>query len=207
MAITRVSQSTVKQGLDKSQTFTAGIPPILGKFYHMGTVEVGAGGASSIEFTNIPAIYKHLQVRMIGRDNRSAYFNSNVLQFNGDTTATNWANHYLYGEGNTPSGGGGANAAFNRFHNHCASSLTNNFSAAILDILDYSNTSKYTTVRCIIGRDNNGNGSPSADNQGFIMLSSGLWKNTSAVTSIKIAPENSASFVQYSQAALYGVRA
>lgn len=176
-----------------------------GDFESIATITVGAGGASSIEFVDIPQTFAHLQIRMIGRDNRAAYFNNNVLQFNGDTTAANWANHFLYGEGNSASAFGSGDAAFNRFHNHSASALANSFSAIIMDILDYSSTSKNTTVRVLQGRDNNGTGS-GGDNQGFVMLSSGLWKNTSAVSSIKIAPQNSASFVQHSTAALYGVR-
>ena len=176
-------------------------------FESIATVTVGSGGAANIEFTSIPGTYQHLQVRMIGRDDRASnYFNNNVLQFNGDTTAANWANHFLYGEGTVTSAGGGGDAAFNRFHNNSASALASNFSAAIIDVLDYASTTKNKTVRVIIGRDNNNTGT-SNDDKGFIMLSSGLWKSTSAITSIKIAPQNSASFVQYSQAALYGIKA
>jgi hypothetical protein len=40
---------------------------------------------------------------------------------------------------------------------------------------------------------------------GFIGLISGLWMNTSAITSINIFP-NSGDFNQYTQFALYGVK-
>lgn len=197
MAISRVSQSTVKQGLDKSQTFTAGIPPILGKFYHMGTVEVGAGGASSIEFTGIPAIYKHLQVRAIlradgtGSPGVSIRFNSN--------SSSNYAYHTLSGDGSSPSAGAATSAAFGAVGVMPTTTHASGiFAAHVIDILNYSSTSKNTTTRSAAGQDFNGSG--------LFRLSSTLWANTSAVSGMSLFDSSGRNFAQYSTAALYGVK-
>lgn len=199
MAISRVSQSTVKQGLDKSQTFKAGIPPILGKFYHMGTVEVGAGGASSIEFTGIPSIYKHLQIRLIGR--QTSTFASGApyttVRLNGDT-GSNYNYHALWANGaSTNSDTSGTSTVIYPFRIASATQSANVFGAGVADILDYANTSKNTVVRGFTGYDNNGSGA--------IYNNSNLWMNTAAVTSITITP-GQGNFAQYSMAALYGVK-
>jgi hypothetical protein len=79
-----------------------------------------------------------------------------------------------------------------------ASTSANIFTVAVIDILDYSNTNKYTTIRTLQGYDSNGSGN--------IRFNSGLWMNTAGVTDIKIFPDGAASFVQYSHFALYGIK-
>lgn len=199
MAVTRIGQSTIKQGLKKNETFTAGIPPILGKFYHMGTVEVGAGGASSIEFTNIPAIYKHLQVRYIVRTAWSGQVEDTInVRFNSDS-GSNYAWHALVGTGSAVSAGAGVSQTRARSTRGSAASETASvFGAGVLQILDYADTSKNTTVFTFGGVDGNGNGQA--------VNNSGLWMNTSAVTTLTLISDSGNNFVEFSTAALYGVK-
>jgi hypothetical protein len=69
----------------------------------------------------------------------------------------------------------------------------------IFDILDYTNTNKYKTVRMLGGVDFNGSGE--------VDFMSGLWLNTSAITRIDFLPSyQSTQFQQYSSFALYGIR-
>lgn len=194
MAVTRIGQSTIKQGLKKNETFTAGIPPILGKFYHMGTVEVGAGGASSIEFTGIPAIYKHLQIRLLGKAAGGTTWYNCDIRFNSDA-GSNYSYHALQGDGASPSTQGYTNtpsiytpmvAAGNKVYP----------GAGIIDILEYSNTSKYKTIKSLTGTEQNGSGR--------IILASGSWRSLSAISSISILQNN--IFTEYSVASLYGVK-
>ena len=194
MAVTRVSQSTVKQGLDKNKNFVAGIPPILGRYYLMGSVTVGSGGASSIEFTDIPPIYKHLKVRMLLRSDTAAVQSTSKIEINGDTGA-NYKGHELRGDGSTASA---TSTSGIRVHvTPAASAAANIFGACIIDIPDYANTSKNTTVRVLGSHDRNG--------AGQVNLYSGLWVNTSAVTSLKFTDEGAGNFVQYSTASIYGI--
>jgi hypothetical protein len=171
-----------------------------GSYESIATVVVGAGGTTSIEFANIPQTYSHLQVRGIIKNTgggTDSWSTSLGLFANSDTTSANYARHYVYGDiYNTPVGGGAANSnplvAFVP-----GVSLTNLFAPTITDILDYANTNKYTTMRSLFGVDNNGN-------PGFVAISSGLWKNTAAVTNIKLQAGGN-TFAQYSHFALYGV--
>jgi hypothetical protein len=81
-----------------------------------------------------------------------------------------------------------------------AQSTANVFGAAVLDILDYADTSKNTTFRHLGGFDNNGNGE--------IWITSGLWANTAAVSSIQIGPDGQNNDLSvYTTLALYGIKA
>jgi len=71
------------------------------------------------------------------------------------------------------------------------------FGVTVTDILDYKDTNKYTTIRVLTGYDTNG--------AGDVLLYSGNWRSTSAVTSIVLFPA-SGNFNQYSQFALYGIK-
>ena len=198
MAISRVSQSTVKEGLEKSTSFFAGIPPILGRFESIQTITVGSGGAASIELTSIPSTYQHLQIRLIGRTNRTQARESMDFRLNG-VTSSSYAYHFIYGDGSSVSAGAGASQTLiDSFDFAGATATASIFGAAIIDILDYAVTSKNKTVRVFGGADRNG--------AGLVALSSGLLTSTDAVTSVTIFPANGNNFVQYSTAALYGIR-
>jgi hypothetical protein len=174
------------------------IAPDLGVMFPIGMVSVGSAGASTVSFSSIPSTYKHLQVRALIRGTASASAISANMQFNSDT-GSNYSYHELYGSG---AGGGQASAGANqtRFFLHgnapAATALASSFGVAVMDILDYTNTSKYKTARCLNGMDVNGSG-------GYILVDSGSWQNTNAISSIQITP-NSGNFAQYSQFALYG---
>jgi hypothetical protein len=151
---------------------------------------------SSIAFSGIPQNYTHLQVRGIAR----ASLNSARIryQFNGDTGA-NYSDHYIYSNGaGTPSASAGANIS--RLSGGYSDSTANLFSVTIIDILDYSSTSKYKTVKAISGTEQN-------DSNGELILWSGSWRSTSAITSILMNFDNSANITQYSHFALYGIKA
>lgn len=164
----------------------------------IATVSVGSGGSSSVEFTSIPSTYTHLQVR--GFHKNSAGAGSEyvaVAQFNGDTAA-NYSYHYLRGNGSSASSGASLTDAYvlAGYQNSSATSQMG-FGGFVLDILDYTNTNKYKTVRSIAGADVNGSG--------IIDFYSGTWRSTSAITSIKFY-YTASNFVQYSRFALYGIR-
>jgi hypothetical protein len=78
-----------------------------------------------------------------------------------------------------------------------ANAGTNTFGSIVIDILDYQNTNKFKTARGLGGSDNNGNGE--------IYLTSGLWRDTSAITSVSLFPGVGTTFNQYSSFALYGI--
>jgi hypothetical protein len=168
-------------------------------FESIATVTVGAGGTSSINFTSIPQTYTHLQIRGIFRDNQVSGINNASLRINGDT-ASNYAVHDMYGNGsNALASNGTARTSINSAPwMTSAGSFSGNFAASIIDILDYTSTSKTKVVRVLQGGENNFSG--------IVLVTSGLWNSTSAVTSLTILSGTN-TIQQYSTAALYGIRA
>jgi hypothetical protein len=168
-------------------------------FDSIATVTVGAGGASTISFTSIPGTYKHLQVRLTGRDNRAVFRDFFGMNFNSDS-GNNYAMHSLSGDGASASAS--ATTSFSEIQFLAVSASTANnasgFGVCVMDILDYQNTNKYKTVRGLGGYDDNG--------QGVISFQSALWQNTNAITQIDITPGSGTSFSQYSSFALYGIK-
>jgi hypothetical protein len=162
-----------------------------GAYDSIATVTVGAGGATDIEFTSIPATYTHLQIRGIGRTTSDDDFR---IQINGDTGA-NYSRHLFYGTGSSV----GTGVVNNDTKGNIGSlpSASSTFCGYVVDILDYANTSKYKTVRSLGGFDANGSGT--------IDFFSSLWMNTNAITSIKIYGQ-SYNFTNYSSFALYGIK-
>lgn len=162
-------------------------------FESIATVSVGSGGASSIDFTSIPGTYKHLQLRYIARNATAAYFVR--LQFNSNTTASNYSYHILNGTGAAVTVGAGANEGYNYAPRQ--STATSTFGVGVVDILDYADTNKNTTIRGLGGYDNNGSGD--------IDFLSGAFYQTAAITSIQISVAGG-SYQQYSHFALYGIK-
>lgn len=174
-------------------------------FVSIATATVGAGGSSYVEFTSIPSVYKHLQIRMFSR-----YTGTNnsgeplYLQFNGDTAA-NYSIHRLLGYTNQSSTGTSSAALTSQTYVQAGyttggSTTANIFSAHVSDILEYTNTNTYKTIRTLGGYDiNTDTGYSSAG------IYSGNWRSTAAITSIKIFADTN-SLAQYSSFALYGIQ-
>ena len=169
-------------------------------YQSIATISV-TSSTSSVEFTSIPSGFKHLQIRVLSNTNRTTYGTDSVkLNLNSDT-GSNYSMHWLRGNGATATGQGYATQT--EIYLESISSTTvasNTFGVAVIDILDYTNTNKYKTVDCLSGVDINGT---IATYGGFVYLTSGNWRNTNAVTSIKFTPDN--NFQNYSSFALYGV--
>jgi hypothetical protein len=175
-----------------------------GAMFPIGMVQVGSAGVASIDFTSIPSTYKHLQIRYIGFTNRATYglddFN---MRFNSDTGG-NYSSHRLYGNGATASADAvGVSSSSMVGISYTGTTVSNYPGTAVIDILDYASTSKHKTVRSLSGIDVNGTvgGVP-----GYIFLTSGNWRSTSAVTSISLYSSTSSTITQYSQFALYGIK-
>lgn len=165
---------------------------ILSDFESIATTTVGAGGQATITFSSIPSTYKHLQIRAMAQ---STTGNQIDMTFNGDT-ANNYAGHQLEGTGSAASSSSGTTRA-NMFSIVYMPGTSSSPAAAIVDVLDYASTNKNKVVRSLRGWDNNSSGN--------IALVSGLWMNTSAVTSITLTARTG-TIDQYSTLALYGVK-
>lgn len=153
---------------------------------------------ASVTFSSIPQTFTHLQLRTIGRTNRSGTDGADLfLKLN--SSGTGFYHHILRG-----TGGGGADSyagtdyVLGGWGMAFTGSLAgaNMFGVSVCDILDYANTNKNKTVRSLSGADLNGAGN--------IALTSSLWNNTAAITSIEVL--SNANLQQYSHIALYGIK-
>lgn len=173
-----------------------------GDFESIATVSLSSA-ASDITFSSIPATYSHLQIRAIFRNTEYSGGGDEqflLLQFNSDT-GPNYSYHFVFGNGGSALSGGDATANFMLFGYPIPMSndLANVFGAGVIDILDYKNTNKNKTVRVLTGVDCNGATTKN------ILLGGGLWRNTSAITSIRVFPLAD-QFATYSHFALYGIK-
>jgi len=169
-------------------------------FESIATVSVGGGGAANVEFTSIPGTYKHLQIRGISRSTKTPNADDDgiLLTFNSDT-GSNYAAHRLKGNGSSASSDGQVSGTYINIGIGARDGATSGiYGTIVTDILNYTDTNKYTTVRSLSGCEFN-------NTNGAVLLNSGLWMNTAAITSIKLSPEQN-NFKQYSHFALYGIK-
>jgi hypothetical protein len=181
--------------------FSAGTPPVTNSYESIATVSVGIGGASSISFSSIASTYKHLQLRGVLRGSRVSGNDIIGIQFNGDTTSANYVSHRLIGDGSSAAASYTASGTYSSSWTAdmpATTATSSVFNGVVIDVLDYATANKNRVGRTLSGYDLNGSGS--------IWLSSQLWLNTSAVTSITLVPVFGTGFAQYSQIGLYGIK-
>ena len=160
----------------------------------IATVTVGSGGASTIDFTNIPQTYTDLVVKYSGRLAANVDPTTKII-FNSNTA--NYSNRVLYGNGS-------AAFSFNNTPGYAYGGIVNNsantsstFNNAEIYIPNYT-SSNNKSISLDTVQETNGT-------EAYAMLSASLWSDSSAITSITIDPINS-DFVQYSTATLYGIK-
>lgn len=173
-----------------------GLPPTPPNSYEsIATISVGSGGSTYLTFTSIPSTYKHLQLRMITSSANGD--TDGYIEYNQDYSSGNYYYHRLFGNGSANSGGSGASSYI---FNGWGTGMSNLFVGHVVDILDYSNTSKYKVTKNLTGFSNNDGGAGN-----WVALHSTVWKNTNAINEIRVRM-NSNPFNQYTHAALYGIK-
>jgi len=195
MGVVKLSTAGI---LDYSKTpnFLSGNAPVsFGAFDLLETTTL-TSSASSVTFSGLDSFsdYKHLQIRYVIRSDWGTTSSQNNITFNSDT-GSNYAYHLLIGSGSSVSSLGYTSRSF--IYGGIgtgANSATGAFGTGVIDILDFSAT-KNTTVRTLNG----------ANDINRIGLDSGLWINTSAVTSATVT-SNQGSYITGSRFSLYGVK-
>ncbi len=188
--------TSMKRSLQSSKTWyrsmLAGNPKMEYGAYELISTAYGTGSSGTITFSSIPSTYKHLQIRLTNKNTNNAY-DVLYLRFNGDS-ATNYSYHTLYGSGTSVASSSGSSTTFARLTG--GNGTVDGYTASVVDVLDYGNTSKNTTVRVLDGYSG---ASPR------IFIQSGAWRNTAAVTSISITDSDS-NFTTASRFSLYGIK-
>ncbi len=157
---------------------------------------VGAGGASSIDFTSIPQTYTDLVLKLSLRNALSDVWDNADISFNGSTTT--YTNLQLRGNGSTTtSAKSTTQPAVNYWHVVSNNATASTFGNAEIYIPNYTGSvNKSVSIDSVTEN----NATSAADT-----LTAGLWGNTAAITSIKLQG-NGSNFVQYSTAYLYGIK-
>ena len=192
--------------------FSSLVAPVSTTAYESIATYVVSSPQGVITLGSIPQTYKHLQVRITGRTSRSDYTIEDInLQMNGDT-GSNYTWHRMYSNPSVPTGGTATTAASTSatYINSVgimatAASSTYMVGGAIIDILDYTNTNKYKTVKSITGTDLNQEQN-STGVSGFTELMGGNWMNTAAITSLSFSPTTGTNIIAPTHIALYGIK-
>jgi len=170
-----------------------------------GFAEIGAyelistafltSSSGAIAFTFIPATYKHLQIRYTAK-NSSTTTQMNITM-NGITSGV-YIRHSLLGNGSAVSSTASSTSqtAIQLVDSMARSTTASAVAAGVIDILDYSSTSKNTTIRALYGM---------SDTLTRVYLSSGLYNQTTAVSSLTLTA-SSGSFTSLSRFSLYGIK-
>ena len=149
--------------------------------------------ATSVTFSGLGAYsdYKHLQIRLLARNNLATNYGSMKATFNNDSSSSySW--HRTRGTGSAVNSQAGINKAFMFASIQGAPSAANTFAPMVCDILDFSNSSKNTTVRILNGHTNE------------VTLFSGAYFKTDAITTINFSPDTGNNFVSGCRFSLYG---
>jgi hypothetical protein len=171
-----------------------------GSFESIATA-TGTGSSGVITFNSIPSTYKHLQIRLMSRSTSTAATARRriALTFNSDT-GNNYADHTIQGQNGSVYADAAANFSQIRVESSSFSETTagNIMGVGLIDIHDYASTTKNKTVRFVSACETN-------TSVGAINLSSGLWINTNAITSITLTL-GTPNFTTTSVFSLYGIK-
>jgi hypothetical protein len=163
----------------------------------IATVTVGAGGASSIDFSSIPATYTDLKLVLSTRDSKtSATWSDMRMRFNSDSSSS-YPMLLLYGDGTAPASANQTDTGIIWVWANSNNSTASTFSNAEVYIPNYTSSSnKSVSINATV--ENNATVALNA-------FTAARWTNSSAITSISITP-GTANFLQHSSATLYGIK-
>jgi len=159
----------------------------------IATTTLGSA-ASTITFSSIAGTYTDLRVVLVS-STATAGNTVNYLRFNSDT-GTNYSSTWLTGDGATAGSSRETSATFIRGGEN-ANNTDAGLSFITYDVFSYAG-STYKTALVANSRDNNGSGST------YRIV--GLWRSTSAITSITIAA-SAGNYKAGTTATLYGIKA
>lgn len=159
----------------------------------IATVTVGAGGASSIAFSNIPQTYTDLLIFLSGRSTRTGTAQEVVdILFNG--SYSNLSGIRLAGTGSSFFSGTGTYPGVAATD----SATANTFGNCSFYIPNY--TSSNNKSHSVDGVSENN------ATEAVAQLAAGLWSSSSAITSLSLRPQSLNNWTQYSTATLYGIK-
>lgn len=146
--------------------------------------------ASDITFSSIPGTYTDLRIvcSIVG-----AASSTLLMQYNSDT-GSNYSITYMYGNGSSAGSSRTTSASRIDMQNSGYSTTVPNL--LTIDIFSYAGSTYKTCLT---------NSSADANGSGSVTLVCGLWRSTSAITSIKLYGGNASSLASGTKFTLYGI--
>lgn len=167
-----------------------------------------SGNTNSVTFSNLNSTYgstyQHLQIRFTFR--HTSNDTSFMARMNGDADGGKYNGVWIEstGSGLGQSSRTDTNSLIFAYTQDFAGAVSQSFYGGVLDILDPFETTKNTTIRCLMG---------ATGNNGKVVLSTGGWFDTAALTSFGLsvgtgnpAPWQGSNFTANSRFSLYGIR-
>ena len=157
-------------------------------------IEVGSGGAASIEFTSIPQDGVDLHLVLSGRDTGASILGAATI----NNVSTGYNGIRLEGSGSAVASSSWTNLSFMFFHSSNSTTTANTFDNCSFYFSNYAgSTAKSVSIDSVY--ENNAT-------QAY----AGIWAwqqtSTAAITSVKVRPLGDV-FAQYSTASLYKITA
>ena len=160
--------------------------------YELISTSLISSSTSSVTFSSLgtyASTYKHLQIRYAVFNSTAYWF---ALRLNGDTTSTNYRTHRLVGNGSAVSSGSEAGdpdgmPIFSLYGSSTQPGI------GVIDVIDAYSTTKNKTLRALSG------------NNATVALSSGLYINTAALTSIELRTQGY-DLQSGSRISIYGIK-
>ncbi len=159
-------------------------------FELIASTTVGAGGASSIDFTSIPSTFTDLVIKLSVRPNSA---DSIAIKFNGSTTGYTSKNL----EGSGASASSGSSPSSGRYINYAVLTTASTFTSADVYVPNYAGSSYKSALADGVGEAN--------ATTAYQDMNAILWSNTAAINQVTLYFV-SQNLVQYSTAYLYGVK-
>lgn len=163
---------------------------------------------TTVSFTSIPQTYKVLQLRIQARTARTGQSlkeDDIYMRFNSDATAGIYNTNYLFGEG----GGNVNDGSFSAEGAYVGIAVANdsasgNFGCTIINVENYTNTTTFKPYRAFQGVAQPI--APSGSYYGRTGLIGGMWRSTSAITTVGFYTGSGQSFVTGTTFSLYGIK-
>lgn len=169
--------------------------------YPIRSTTISDNSTTNVTYSSLPQNFNHLQIRMFARSNYSTG-NWDWLYLYGINGAGsgNFTYHLAYGDGATAYSTGTGAGSYSAFLGYLpnANVTANMFGMCVIDILDYTSTSKQKVVRTMWGFDSNGSGQ-----MGFVSNTSFSVLGTSAVSSFSIGLSSPQTLTSGSKIDLY----
>jgi hypothetical protein len=162
-------------------------------FTKIASATVGSGGASSIDFTSIPNTYTDLCLKISARTTRASVTDAISLSLNG--SAANQSSLYAQGDGSSTTSG--TLSSFRTLATG-ANATSSTFGNSEFYIPNYAGSTNKSAASDGVTENN--------ATESYLWPVANLWSQTAAINQITITNLNSATFVQYTTATLYGIK-